>query len=66
MMIRVNGVEIALDDPMDLQTFLEREGYSLGRVAVEKNGEIVPKASYSTEMLAADDRLEIVSFVGGG
>ena len=36
------------------------------RVAVEKNGEIVPKAEYSDTVLKNGDSIEIVSFVGGG
>lgn len=35
-------------------------------VAVERNGEIVPKSQYETVILTDADRLEIVSFVGGG
>ena len=37
-----------------------------GRVAVERNREIVRKAGYESTPLAAGDRLEIVTFVGGG
>jgi sulfur carrier protein len=36
------------------------------RIAVEKNGEIVPKAKYAETLLAEGDALEVVSFVGGG
>ena len=36
------------------------------RVAVEKNGEIVPRALYGKTRLEDGDRVEIVSFVGGG
>ena len=36
------------------------------RVAVEKNGEIVPKSRYEESRLAAGDRLEIIAAVGGG
>ena len=64
--MRVNGAEVKLDSTCTLKTFLEREGYVVDRVAVEKNGEIIPKALYETELLAENDRLEIVSFVGGG
>jgi sulfur carrier protein len=35
-------------------------------VAVEINGHIVPRSQYSERLLAAGDRLEIVSLVGGG
>lgn len=36
------------------------------RVAVEKNGEIVPRSTYAQAPLAEGDRLEVVTFVGGG
>ena len=36
------------------------------KVAVERNGEIVPRSTLETAPLGADDRLEIVHFVGGG
>jgi len=64
--VRVNGADLELDEPMNLRTLLEREGYDLGRVAVEKNGKIVPKAKFGDEPLTGGDRLEIVTFVGGG
>jgi sulfur carrier protein len=36
------------------------------RVAVERNREVVPRAQHSSTVLAAGDRLELVTFVGGG
>jgi sulfur carrier protein len=36
------------------------------RIAVERNGEIVPRGAYGSTTLAAGDRLEIVVAVGGG
>jgi sulfur carrier protein len=36
------------------------------RVAVERNGEIVPKSLHGVTLLAAGDKLEIVVAVGGG
>jgi sulfur carrier protein len=36
------------------------------RVAVERNGEIVPRSAHATTVLAAGDRLEVVVAVGGG
>ena len=65
-MIRVNGVDTALGDIETLGAFLEREGYPTDRIAVEKNGAIVPKKRFDAEPLREGDRLEIVAFVGGG
>jgi thiamine biosynthesis protein ThiS len=41
-------------------------GVGAGRVAVEKNKDVVPRARYAEVTLAAGDKLEIVGFVGGG
>ena len=62
----VNGSEVILNKARTLKDFLESEGYIIDRVAVEKNGRIVPKSLYASVMLNDGDRLEIVSFVGGG
>ena len=45
---------------------LAADGYDVKRVAVEKNGQIVPKSKYDETVLEEDDTVEIVSFVGGG
>ena len=62
----VNGRQIAMTDGMSVMDLLKKEGYDAQRVAVEKNGKIVPKGSFGTEKLSGGDRIEIVSFVGGG
>ncbi len=41
-------------------------GYTSGRVAVELNGEILPRVLFASHVLQACDKLEIVHFVGGG
>lgn len=46
--------------------FLESTSYDPKRIAVERNGCIVPKARYSQTVLEENDAIEIVSFVGGG
>ncbi len=61
----VNGREIDAAG-MTLLEFLRTNGYQEMRVAVEKNGEIVPRSRYAEELLCDEDRIEIVSFVGGG
>ena len=62
----VNGAEKSLTDACCLKEFLERENYDINRVAVERNGEIVPRSVFDTVMLCDSDRLEIVAFIGGG
>lgn len=64
--MKVNGEIITLSQSISLKDFLESSGYTAGRIAVERNGEIVPKQSYASVMLTEADTLEIVHFVGGG
>ena len=45
---------------------LTQMGFDAKRVAVEKNGAIVPRAEYETTPLQEGDKLEVVRFVGGG
>ncbi|MFR5583771.1 MAG: sulfur carrier protein ThiS [[Clostridium] scindens] len=67
MMVRINGTEREYKPGMSvLQTLLEETGYSISRVAVEKNGAIVPKGRLAETLLEDEDSLEVVSFVGGG
>ncbi len=64
-MIKINGENIDITQKL-LSEYLDENGYSLTRIAVEKNGEIVPKAEYSQTILNDGDSIEIVSFVRGG
>jgi thiamine biosynthesis protein ThiS len=41
-------------------------GLENGRVAIERNLKILPRAEWATTEIAAGDRYEIVQFVGGG
>lgn len=64
--MRVNGSSVTLESRQTLFEFLEGQKYDFARIAVERNGEIVPKAAYTSVFLEDEDRLEIVQFVGGG
>ena len=65
-MITVNGKEVTLTGALCVADYLEQNNYQIKRIAVEMNGDILPKYSYSDTMLKDGDRLEVVSFVGGG
>ena len=65
-MITVNGKQIQLISEMSVADYLEQNNYQIKRIAVELNEEILPKYSYSDTMLKDGDRLEVVTFVGGG
>ncbi|MEH7108088.1 sulfur carrier protein ThiS [Bacillus sp. JJ1764] len=64
--MRVNGSSVDLEKKQTLFDFLTARKYDFARIAVERNGEIVPKADYKNIFLEDEDKLEIVQFVGGG
>jgi sulfur carrier protein len=67
MRILLNGHRRELEDPDPNVASLIRElGLEGKRVAVERNGEIVPRSRYAETPLADGDKLEIVGAVGGG
>ena len=65
-MIRVNGKQETFEWAISLKEKKKKKGYRPERIAVERNGEIVPRNRYGETLLADGDVLEIVSFVGGG
>ncbi|WP_394925576.1 sulfur carrier protein ThiS [uncultured Robinsoniella sp.] len=64
--MKVNGQITTLSETTSLENFLKAKNYNLLRIAVELNGEIVPKGKFDSVVLSDADCLEIVSFVGGG
>ena len=48
-MIKVNGKEIEPEKATSVEVYLENAGYQMKRIAVELNGEILPKTSMRTE-----------------
>jgi thiamine biosynthesis protein ThiS len=64
--LTVNGERCDLPEPPTIAALLAQLGVTAGRVAVEVNEDVVPRASWDTHALAAGDRVEVVHFVGGG
>lgn len=64
--MKVNGKNHTINDNQNLLDFLESNQYDITKIAVERNGEIIPKLMYRQVNLKENDTLEIVSFVGGG
>ncbi len=62
----INGEEKALAAPTTLNELLTQLGYRVALVAVERNGAIIKQADFGTTTITDADKLEIVSFVGGG
>lgn len=65
--LTLNGVatDVAVDEST-LAELVTALGLSGKRIAIEKNGEIVPRSRYATTTIVRGDRLEIVGAVGGG
>ena len=64
--LSVNGQVQRLEAGANVAQLLEALELAGKRVAVEKNGEIVPRGRYANTRLADGDALEIVVAVGGG
>ena len=64
-MVKINGEELNAAGTTVLQ-YLSENGYDTKRVAIELNGNILPKSQYESTLLQDGDCVEIVSFVGGG
>lgn len=64
--LRINGEKRQLPSPCSVLQLLEQMELVGKRLAIERNGEIVPKGLHATTELADGDVLEIVVAVGGG
>jgi thiamine biosynthesis protein ThiS len=64
--IVVNGENRAANVQATVVDLLRELGLHAGRVAIERNLEILPRPKWQETRLAAGDRFEIVQFVGGG
>ncbi|GMU67263.1 MAG: thiamine biosynthesis protein ThiS [Acidobacteriota bacterium] len=63
---RVNGLERRIAVGTTVADLVAELGVDPRTVAVERNGEIAPRASWGATTLADGDRLEVVRFVQGG
>ncbi|MFT0850266.1 sulfur carrier protein ThiS [Achromobacter sp. F4_2707] len=66
MNITLNGENRLIDIGLTISGLIELLGYQGKRIAVERNGEIVPRSAHDSTTLAEGDTLEIVVAVGGG
>ena len=64
--LTINGVSHRFEDAQNVAQLLEHLQLKGRRLALEKNGEIVPRSRFNQEMLDDGDKLEIVIAVGGG
>jgi sulfur carrier protein len=64
--IVVNGSARAFGDGATVADLIRELALEGKRIAVERNGEIVPRARHDDTALSSGDRIEIVRAVGGG
>jgi sulfur carrier protein len=64
--VTINGEAQRFERALAVGELVEHLGLAGRRVAVERNGEIVPRSQFAAHALADGDRLEIVVAVGGG
>jgi sulfur carrier protein len=68
MTLQINGQTRTFPEPVPstLDQVLLQLGMKADRIAVERNGEIVPRTQWSETAVQSGDRIEVVHFVGGG
>ncbi|HVS27392.1 MAG TPA: sulfur carrier protein ThiS [Burkholderiales bacterium] len=66
MALTINGEPRHFDERLNLTQLLEKLELKGRRLALERNGEIVPRSRFNDEILRDGDQLEIVIAVGGG
>jgi sulfur carrier protein len=64
--VTLNGAAQRFDGPVNVRQVLEQLAMAGKKVAVERNGEIVPRSAHANTLIADGDQLEIVVAVGGG
>jgi sulfur carrier protein len=64
--VTVNGKAHRLERPVEVSALLSSLDLVGKKVAVERNGEIVPRSAHASTLLVDGDQLEIVVAVGGG
>ena len=64
--LTINGERRSFDDPLTVAQLIEQLRLAGKRIALERNGEIVPRGRFAEQALLDGDRLESVVAVGGG
>lgn len=64
--LTINGTPRQFDAPLTVTQLVETLELAGKRIAIERNGDIVPRSQFNATSLTSGDRLEIVVAVGGG
>jgi thiamine biosynthesis protein ThiS len=65
-MARINGKNVEIPQNVTILQYIEQQELNLSVIAVECNGDILPKSQYGEKVIKSGDVIEIVNFVGGG
>ena len=66
MQIIVNGKKYKIKEKQNISMLLKKLGFKMSKVAVEINQDLIPRETYKSVTLKKGDRVEIVTFLGGG
>ena len=66
MELIINGDQRLIDSSYSLMDLLLSLDMTQGHIAVELNGEIIPKSTFQQQQLSDGDKIEIVQAIGGG
>ena len=64
--LTIHGEIPNLDNPINVSQLIDCLSLQGKRIAIERNGEIVPRSQFADQTLANGDKLEVVIAVGGG
>jgi sulfur carrier protein len=64
--LTVNGKPHEMPEGTTVGALLAHLGVDTSRVAIERNQDVVPRRTYDAAVLRDGDKIEIVTFVGGG
>ena len=64
--IQLNGKKIVIKSNYSIFDLLKKYKLSNKKVAIEHNGIIIPKVKYKKKFLKNNDKVKVVSFIGGG
>ena len=66
MQITVNGKKYKIKENQNILMLLKKLGFKMSKVAVEINQDLIPRETYKSVTLKKGDKVEIVTFLGGG
>jgi len=64
--LTVNGEEKTFSKQLSLSELVVELGITNQRIAIARNGQVVPKAEHNEQLISNNDKIEIVRMVGGG